>query len=107
MPLSMNPGLAVLESPVRAVKVLTAEYRPPAAIGLMRDTARFVVTFFARGQAFGQDCAEVDYRREIIDRHAVRAFVRRTGAFSPRRVGSTRSTMDAEATVLSCCEVTH
>ena len=98
---------AVLESPARAVEVLPAEYCPPAAIGLTLDAARVVAACFAHGQAFGQDRGKVDHRRQTIDGYTVRAFVRRPGAFPPRRIRSTRSTVDAEATVLSCCKVTH
>ncbi len=55
--------LPILESRFRAVEVLSAEYRPPPAIGLMRYTARLVAAFFAHGQAFGQDGGEVDHGR--------------------------------------------
>ena len=99
--------MAVLESPVRAVEVLATEYCPPPAIGLMCDAARLVATFVTHGQAFGQDRAEVDHRREIIDRHAVRAFVRRPGACPPIRIGSTRRTVYAQAAMLGCCKVLH
>ena len=43
--------LPILEPPVWAVKVLSVEDSPPAAIGLVRDTAGLVVAFSAHGQA--------------------------------------------------------
>jgi hypothetical protein len=43
--------LPILEPPVCAMEVFPIEHGPPAAIGLMRDTAGFVATFFAHRQA--------------------------------------------------------
>ena len=52
-----------LESPVRAVEVLAAEYGPPTASGLVCDTAGLIVARFAHGQTFGQGCGEVGHGR--------------------------------------------
>ena len=79
--------------------MLPAEYRPPATLGLMRDTAGLVAACFAHRQVFGQDRVEVDHRREIIDRNAVRTFERGTDAYPPIRIGSTRETMAARSTM--------
>ena len=96
--------VAVLESPVRAVEALPAEDCPPPAPALVFDAA-VIAAFFARGQAFGQDCGKVDHRREIIDGYAVRAFVRRAGACPPIRVGSAYVTMHPRPTMSGRWEI--
>ena len=97
--------LPILESPFRTVEALSAEYRPPPTVGLMRDTTGRIAAFFAHGQAFGQDRGEVDHRREIIDGYVVRAFVRRAGACPPIRVGSAYVTMHPRPTMSGRWEI--
>jgi len=77
-----------LKPSVRAVEISSAEYCPPAAIGLMRDTAGAIATLFAHGQAFGQDCGKIDHRRDIIDRDTVRTNARHSCCGPPGRVDS-------------------
>ena len=63
------------------MEVLSAEYRPPPTIGLMRDTAGYVAAFFAHGQAFDRQRllnGRFMFRR-IFGSKTFRTFKRITG----------------------------
>ena len=73
----------------------------------MCETAGRIAAFFTHGQTFGQDRGEVDHRREIIDRHAVRAFCWRIHRQSPRSVPAAYRAVYAQAAMVGGDKVFH
>ena len=96
----LGGDVQILEPSFRAAKVLSTEDSPPSATALVLDAAVRLATGVAHSQAFGHHSGQVDQQGEIIDRHTIRTFVRRSDTFPPHRIRSTRSTVDLAATVL-------
>jgi len=89
------------------MEILAAKHRTPPATALVFHAATLVIALGTHRQTPRHHGREIDHRRKIIDLHAMRAFVGRPDALTPRGIRPARRAVDAEAAVLRSCEVFH